>query len=404
MLLLVPGAARADVYEEFGFGARAQGMGGAMTALASDGFATYYNPGGLILSRHINLSTGFSFADYALTFDSQSGGNLDRQAERIPDLSAWSLAVSSTIALDIPDRLAFGISLFLPTKNIVDIRAKAPSEEPEWFRYGERHDRVNINAALAVKITDWLYVGAGGTMFVDGKGSVVLSAGLNTPTVTEYELKLEPDFGAVVGVYLAPADWLSFGVTYRSEISFKLDFPALAEVQGIQLPLRLESISFFTPHQVQLGVAVNPTDWLLLSVDFLWSNWSAYEDPHLVVTSNTVAVPNRIRERFNDVFSPRLGVEVAATDWLFLRGGYYYRNAIIDSQDGLTNLVDSAKHVLTLGVGLAFGKPGEQPSDEAQDAGVDAKTIQEALVDASFDIDIFFQAHLHQTHGRVRLV
>ena len=393
--MLVPGAARADVYEEFGFGARAQGMGGAMTALASDGFATYYNPGGLILSRHINLSTGFSFADYALTFDSDSGGDLDDDAERIPDLSAWTLAVSSTIPLDVPDRLAFGVSVFLPTRNLVDIRAKAPSEEPEWFRYGERHDRINVNAALAVKITDWLFFGAGASMFVDGEGSVVLSAGLNTPTVTEYELELEPDFGAVVGFYLAPADWLSFGITYRSEVSFKLDFPALAEVQGIQLPLRLESIGVFTPHQVQVGVAVNPTDWLLVSLDLLWSNWSAYEDPYLVVTSNTVAVPNRVREDFDDVFSPRLGVEVAATDWLFLRGGYYFRNAVIDDQDGLTNLVDSDKHVFTFGVGFAFGKPGAQISDEAEDAGAAAETIEEALVDASFDLDLFFQAHIH---------
>jgi hypothetical protein len=179
-LWLVPGAARADVYEEFGFGARAQGMGGAMTALASDGFATYYNPGGLILSRHINLAVGFSFADYALEFDSQSGGALDDQAERIPDLGGWTLAVSSTIPFDIPDRLAFGISLFLPAKNIVEIKARAPSTEPEWFRYGERHDRININAALAVKITDWLFFGAGGSLFVDGEGKVVLSAGLNT--------------------------------------------------------------------------------------------------------------------------------------------------------------------------------------------------------------------------------
>ena len=85
------GVAQAEDFEEFGFGARAQGMGGAMTALASDSTATYYNPGGLILSRHINLNLGFSFADYALKFDSAGGGPGDAAGERIPDLSALTL-------------------------------------------------------------------------------------------------------------------------------------------------------------------------------------------------------------------------------------------------------------------------------------------------------------------------
>jgi len=389
-LLAAPAAARADNLEEFAFGPRAQGMGGAFTALASDYTATYYNPGGLILSRHVNLALGYSFADYQLELDSERGGDLDDEAERIPDLSALTIGVSTTIPFDVPDRFGFGLAVFLPTRGLIDIEARAPTPEPDFFRYGESHDRLHLLAALAVKLTDWLSFGAGASIFVDAVGGTTL-----LPEI-EFELKLKPDAGAVVGFLVAPADWISFGVTYRSEISFKLDFPAAA--LGVPL-LELETITFFTPHQVQAGVAINLTPSLLVSVDVAWVNWSAFEDPFLVVSGGVVL---RERQDFDDVISPKVGVELAATDWLFLRAGYWYRNSPVPDQDDLGNLVDSPKHVFTVGVGLSFGQPAEQISDEAQEGGEDAETIEEALVDASVDLDFFFQYHLHESRDQTK--
>jgi hypothetical protein len=85
---LLPALASAENLEEFGFGPRAQAMGGAATGLASGPTATYYNPGGLILSRHVNLTLGFSHANHYLSFDSDAGGGVDEDAESIPDLPA----------------------------------------------------------------------------------------------------------------------------------------------------------------------------------------------------------------------------------------------------------------------------------------------------------------------------
>ncbi|MGE0709320.1 MAG: OmpP1/FadL family transporter [Planctomycetota bacterium] len=400
-LVIVLGLAargRADDLEEFGYGARAQGMGGAFTALASDHTATYYNPGGLVYSRHLNLSFGFSYADYQLDFDSQRGGALDDRAERIPPLSALSLGVSSTIPIDVPDRLGFGLALFLPTRGLINLKARASTTDPEWFRYGSRHDRVHILAALGVKVTDWLSVGAGASIFVDASGGTTLSAGLNAPVNPEFKLKLEPDAGVVLGLQLSPTHWLSFGVTYRSEVSFKLDFPAAAVVQGINIPLTLETITFFTPHQVQAGVTISPTEKLLVSLDLGWFNWSAYHDPFLVTTSSVAQVIPRQRIDFDDVISPKLGVEYVATDWLTLRGGYWYRtSAVRDQNNEPTNLAGSAKHVFTLGVGFTFGTPPEERSDKAKEKRKErAQTIFEALEDFSFDLDLFFQYHLHE--------
>ena len=395
LLTAVAALARADNLEEFPLSSRAAGMGGAYTALASDFAASYYNPAGLTLSHHLNLSLGWSFADYGLRFRSDNGGrDLDETAERIPDLSALTLGISTTIPLDEPDRIGFGLALFLPTRAIVDLKARAPTSEPRWFRYGEDHDRVHVIVSAGVKIIDALRVGLGANIFVDGEGGTVISAGLATPVQPEYELKLEPDAGVIASVLFLPHERVSIGLCYRSEVSFKLDFPALATVQGINLPILLEAITLFTPHQVQLGVVVD-LDPVLLSFDLLYANWSSYRDPDLVVSSGVVAVPNRIRTDFNDVISPRIGVEVGVTRWMMLRGGYWWRNAIIDDQDGLQNLVDSQKHVFTMGVGFTFGEPSDPVTAEPERREGKAETFQQLTRDASFDIDLFFQLHWH---------
>src|SRR5690606_14164125 len=130
-----------------------------------------------------------------------------------------------------------GLGVFLPTRGLVSLQATTDGSSPDWFRYGERHDRLHLLAAGALKATDWLSVGIGASIFVDGNGST--DASLDD---VEFGLRLEPDAGLVAGVLLMPADWISFGLTYRSEISFKLEFPVA--VQGAAL-LDLETITFF---------------------------------------------------------------------------------------------------------------------------------------------------------------
>lgn len=42
-------------------GARAAGMGGAVVAVTSDAYATYWNPAGLAMSKTVDIRVGFSF-------------------------------------------------------------------------------------------------------------------------------------------------------------------------------------------------------------------------------------------------------------------------------------------------------------------------------------------------------
>jgi long-subunit fatty acid transport protein len=279
----------------------------------------------------------------------------------------------------------------------VNLDASANSTRPEFFSYGGRHDRLLLFPALAVKITDWLSAGLGASITLDASGGTTIEGGLTSDTTTEFEIELEPDAGVVFGVLLTPADWISFGVTYRSELSMTIDFPAEAILEGIALPLDLKTVQSFSPHQVQVGLAVDLSDSLLVTLDFAWVNWSAYESAFLEVKSGVASVVEAEDVDLDDVFSPKLGVEVLTTDWLLLRGGYMYRtSAIPDQSDEVTNLVDSPKHVFTLGVGFAFGSAPDAVSDEAKESKQRSRTLDEALSDASLDVDLVFQWHLHE--------
>jgi len=63
VVLATPVRARADEanFRPYVVGGRAAGMGGAFTALADDGSAPYYNPGGLTFVRRSQLASAYEF-------------------------------------------------------------------------------------------------------------------------------------------------------------------------------------------------------------------------------------------------------------------------------------------------------------------------------------------------------
>lgn len=393
---LSAGAASAEAgnFDEFGFGARASALGGAYTAFASGPEASYYNPGGLILSRHFNVLAGFSFADYQLELDSQAGLSDDR-AERIDDLSAYSLGISTTVPfLGEPDRFGLGLAFFLPTRRVVTVSSRAPTSQPEFAQYGVRQDRLQAHLATAVKVTDWLFAGAGLQIFADADGRADVDT-LGGIGASEFELDLAGDVAPVVGLYIWPVENLSFGLTYRGEISLKLDFNVTAF--GAIPAVRLEAITLFSPDQFALGMAYNPTDDLFLLFDITYFVWSSLEDPFLTNNGNIEKL------EFEDTIIPRFGVEYHIDD-LALRAGYFFRPSPVPEQDGSRNLIDSSKHVFTFGAGYSFyaddiftAKKQGDHSDELRVSDTKGEKAREEQVKTS--INAFMQIHWHPSQS-----
>ncbi|MDF1663457.1 MAG: outer membrane protein transport protein [Planctomycetota bacterium] len=378
MVLFGGSTATAGNFDEFGFGARATSLGGAFTAYASGPEAAYYNPAALVLSRKFNVLTGFSFADYQLEFDSQNG-RLDDQTERLDDLSAYSFGISTAVPfLGDPNRFGLGLAIFLPTRAVATVTARAPSSTPDFAQYEARHDRIQAYLSGAVKITDWFYFGAGVQIFANAEGRADVDT-IGGVGASEFTFDLEGDAAPILGLYLYPTDNLSFGFTYRGEISLKLDFDVTAF--GLIPAATLEGLVLFSPDQFALGMSYNPTDSLFFLLDVTYFTWSRFEDPFL--TNNG----NRETLRYDDTIVPRVGVEYFATDDLSVRFGYFYRPSPIPKQDGNRNLVDSDKHVVSVGLGYTFVFEKFFYAYKKPEIDADA---------AKTTVNLFFQFHYHQ--------
>jgi len=342
---------------------------------------------------------GFSYADYNLEFRSQTG-RYDHDASRITPLSAITLGIAASLSRE-PDeflsRVAVSLGLFAPTRVIVGAEVETSPGTPQYFLYGERRDKLGVMPAVAFRIlpldpegTQTLALGFGATILADVGGEFTFDLSTTAARSVAADLKLHHDVAPNVGLFYWPVPWLSIGLAYRGQLSLKAEFDVQIVVDGTNLfPLELEAVTLYQPQQLAGGVAIDPLDWLTLALDVTWSNWSAYEDPFVTIRP---IIPQADVE-FEDIFVPRVGVEIEPLLGLALRTGYYYQASPLPSQAGSTNLVDLDKHVVSFGLGWTYWTTRSRVGRSGEEA-----IVEETV--SPFTFDAFFQWH-HLLEERV---
>ncbi len=398
---LLAAPAGANDLDRFGFGARAIALGGAVSALATEFDATYYNPGGLALAPESAAAAGFSYAGYALRYRSSAlDRRQERHVERQQPLSALTLGFNVRFGDEgWAGRSAVGLGLFLPTRQIVGTELETGPGNPQFFLYGARRDKIGLTPAFALRILPWeggdgprLALGFGATVLADLRGRLVfdLSSGAQTPVRTELDLK--PDAAPNVGLFLALGPRLSMGLTYRGELSLKAELPVVIDLDGdgaSDFPLDLEAITLFQPRQLAFGIAWDPHPALTISTDLVWQNWSAFRDPFITVRP----VIGQTDPHFDDVFVSRLGIEWRATDALALRLGYAFEPSPIPAQRDETTLLDNDVHVLSFGLGWTWWRTRERLWRERGPEGEPGAIRAEPRETRPLSIDLFAQWH-----------
>ncbi len=382
VLLARPDASPANTFETYGFGSRPISMGGAYTAVADDFGATYYNPAGLPQIGQVDMGVGMGFltgrlksVENVVVGETTEGGPVLGDID--PQLSDNG-GFMGGIAVGITERLAMGIGIYVPSNRYLAKLQSQRQREPHFIWYEKRPRHFSLLVAVGVEVMKGLSIGAGADILFGPQGGVVLRIPPGGEAKIDLGLTFMPRLSPYGGLLYEMTDNMSLGLVYREEKQHgKLDLSidALISLQQLALPIlgKMDGLFFYSPRQVALGWAWEPTQKLHLSFDLIWVDWSSFRDATIdfVVAVGgdlyTQQFEQVLAPGFHDTLMPRMGLEYLAKtlngfSWseaveVRVRGGYYFMNSPVPEQTGITNYMDSDTHVFSAGLAAAILKP-----------------------------------------------
>ncbi|MEM6790691.1 MAG: hypothetical protein AAF715_24445 [Myxococcota bacterium] len=386
--------AGASAPDEYGFGSRGAAMAGAMAADASDFSAGYYNPAGLAQADGIEVALGYMYNHQRLRID-----GVDTQVDDVHGLVGGVVAPGRLFGIPF----GFSVGLHLPDDGVSYLRARRQGV-PRWELYDTRAQLLSLFAGAAIRPWPFLAVGGGIGYLSSTRGDFGIRGRADAlrPFDSELEHEVDADLTAVrfphAGVRLLWDGWGALGVTYRGQSNLDLQLDALLDgvvsFAGIDIPLlydlEAKTIAAFTPQQLAMGVSFTHFEGVTLNVDVTWMDWSAYLSPTAEIAASLdldppIDLPIELPEepaptvpippRFRDTWVPRVGLEVrqigAGTRRVVhgrdrplfelpLRAGYAFEASPVPPQTGVTNLVDTDRHVFSVGFGAILNRPVEE--------------------------------------------
>ena len=232
------------------------------------------------------------------------------------------LVPNFAFATPIGDRFAVGVSVAAP------YNFTTKYEKASFTRYDALTSELrsaNAGLTVAMKVNDWLDVGAGlDAQFVKAK---LTSALPNlSPLLPDGSNTLEGDgwnYGWNVGAQAHKGAW-DFGLSYRSKIEHELDGDIT--IAGLLGPLAggnvatAGSASFNTPWFASASVRYAVNDKLTLNAQVNRIGWSEFD----VIKVEYGAGGDSIHQNYKDVTTGAIGFDYAVSDKTTLRGGVGY--------------------------------------------------------------------------------
>lgn len=387
LMLLGGHAARASgALETYGPNARARSLANAMVAM-DDVAAAHTNPAALARvgrTPMLEVGTGVETPalDVVLDKPRASGDPLAPSAPPTTSgvLGAFLLPVNAVVR----DRLVVGAAFYLIPQTL--IRARLHDPQRPWFHaYDSATEHVDASVGLGVRITDWLFLGAGARLAGSELGELGLSVDLVRGRITRQTLDavVVPATPLTAGLLVGPVGVPgilrgSLGVVYREPVTFRVAFPAALQVEGagIDGQLLVDIATANAPRSLTAGLSLEVLDRLTVNAEVQGAQWSTTPPPFMRVEvdlggsgldavglADGLDAPAPRQERvvapgFVDTLAWRLGAELRVVpDLLVVRGGYQFRPSPVPDQSTGTNILDSNAHVFGAGAGIALEVP-----------------------------------------------
>ncbi len=351
----VCGAARANPFDVYGFGPAGVASVGARAARATDGTATFYNPGGLGLGHGYRVAVGALAAASALK----------AQGRRLPitDPAGVTVAIDADVPLEGPLEgvLRFGYGGYSLPDSLMHLQTPARTD-PVYPYYANRTQRLVVLPALAARVTDWLGVGVAANVFASLGGPASLAGGPSGGLEARIDEEAPTTIAAIAGVQAVPADWLRVGVVYREQFAVPIATRSYSTVGSVPLVADVSlGQAFFTPDTYLLAFSVTPTPRLALELDAAYERWGKFKGPSMTTRATLPGValyPRGQPDIWRDIWSVRGAASyrlgIGRHQLVLDAGAGYEPSTQRDLQQGETNLLDGNKVLVGVGAELAL--------------------------------------------------
>jgi len=349
-----------SIYEQSN---RATGMAGAVIAHGGDASMVFYNPAAItaLNGTHILLGSTIITTDFAFT----GPANLDDKKYTEADKGFFPPAhFYATHALN--ERFSIGAGFY----SLFGLSSRWGSDSQPWLgRQLTTYTNLRtffFNPVLAVQLP-WGFSLAAGAEIV--RGDVQMDKDVYyTPRNVFGKSSITGDamgYGFNLALHYRPLDNLSFGVTYRSNVTLDFNdgtaeftFPDTGddiinqEIASVFPRTTAASASLKLPAMAGVGVAFWFTKNLSFEADYLWSGWSSY-DKLVVEFDQAVAGETRnvSERRYEDTYSLRFGMEYRIDESWTLRSGYLYDRHAVPEAYVEPSLPEGDRHNYSIGLG-----------------------------------------------------
>jgi long-chain fatty acid transport protein len=350
-------------------GAWAMGRTGGKIAQVDDASAVTHNPANLTQVPQPEAAVSLTLIHTETEFSAPYGSTGTEDP--------WKFLPNVFVAVPLEDRrFAAGLAVTTP------FGQSTVWDEAGLFRYSAPYSAelavINVNPAVAMKVTDSVSVGAGLDVFLsrlDLKQWIPWSRVTGRPMSPDGAAQLQGDgvgVGANAALTVRPADGHAVALTYRSPVTVDYEgecelggFPAGAEGAGLSRSSDFETSVEF-PTIVGLGYGVEVTDKWRVEADVEWIEFSRYDALELDAGNNNLLLnspqsasptaPAVVRQDWKDTWTFGVGTDYAVTETVTLRAGYIYLQSPIPDETLAPTLPDADRHVVSLGAGFRQGR------------------------------------------------
>jgi long-chain fatty acid transport protein len=343
-LCLAAGPGYGSGFALYEAGARGSALAGAVVARGDDPSAIFYNPAGLAQLPGFRAMGGFSAimprADIVTHLGPISINNeLQSGVVFVPHFFT---------SYQLMDRMWLGLGVNSPYGLGTQYNAGWPGSI-NIIRASIK--TLNLNPTLALKLTDYLSFGAGlDIMYFQLNMKRVLPL----PLLGAQALDLQGSswgLGFNLGLLLKPTDYLSLGVSYRSQVRQHVE--GSARFRPFMAFDSDASGSIMLPDMIFAGVAVRPMTKLSVEGGIIWTHWELFRRLDIKF-DNTLGTLSENKD-WHNTWRGQLGVEYQASQWLVLRAGYAFENEPMPNRYA-DYLVPSTglRHNLSVGTGFRW--------------------------------------------------